>query len=190
MRAFTEARGPETADEIWLTEHESVYTVGLAGRNEHLPRGDDARIRHIALRRIDRGGQITYHGPGQAVVYVMVDLGRRNLGIRRLVSLLEQAVIEFLGRYNVEALRKPGAPGVYVNGAKIAALGLRVRRGATYHGLAFNVDMDLSPFLAIDPCGFPGQPVTDARTLGIDADVTSVSVAIGGLIRDLLEPAR
>jgi lipoyl(octanoyl) transferase len=166
MRQFTTARQRDTPDELWLLQHPPVYTAGLATRPQHLPRDSS-----IPLERTDRGGQITYHGPGQAVIYTLLDLARRNLKIRQLVSLLEQAVIDTLAQYNVSAQAKNAAPGVYVNGAKIAALGLRVRSGGCYHGVALNVDMDLAPFLAIDPCGYPGLAVTQARDLGISASV-------------------
>jgi lipoyl(octanoyl) transferase len=173
MRRFNDERTAATRDEIWLTEHSPVYTVGISGREEHFPRSDSAHP--IPLKRIDRGGQITYHGPGQAIAYVLIDLVRRNLKVRGLVAMLEQAVIDVLGAYNVRAVRTPGAPGVYVDGAKIAALGLRVRRGCSYHGIAFNIDMDLSPFHAIDPCGYPGLAVTDCRTLGLGPSVEAMS---------------
>jgi lipoyl(octanoyl) transferase len=166
MRQFTTSRQHDTPDELWLLQHPPVYTAGLATRPQHLPRDSS-----IPLERTDRGGQITYHGPGQAVIYTLLDLARRNLKIRALVSLLEQAVIDTLAQYNVSAQAKSAAPGVYVNGAKIAALGLRVRSGGCYHGVALNVDMDLAPFLAIDPCGYPDLAVTQARDLGISANV-------------------
>jgi lipoyl(octanoyl) transferase len=163
MQAFTAARTPDTPDELWLLEHPPVYTLGQAGRPEHLLRATD-----IPTVNIDRGGQITYHGPGQLVVYTLVDLRRRGYGIRELVSRMEQAVINVLAAQGVAAQRQDGAPGVYVNGAKIAALGLRVKQGCTYHGLAFNVDMDLTPFAAINPCGYPGLAVTQCRDLGLE----------------------
>jgi lipoyl(octanoyl) transferase len=164
MRQFTTSRQKDTPDELWILQHPPVYTAGLACRPEHLPRGSS-----IPLARTDRGGQITYHGPGQVVMYTLLDLARRNLKIRTFVGLLEQAVMDTLARYAVAAQRTSGAPGVYVNGAKIAALGLRVRSGGCYHGVALNVDMDLTPFLAIDPCGYPGLAVTQTRDLGIKA---------------------
>ena len=161
MQAFTAQRLPDTPDELWLLEHPPVYTQGQAGKPEHL-----IAATPIPVVPIDRGGQITYHGPGQVVVYVLVDLRRRGYGIRELVTRMEQAVIDVLATQGVTAARQSGAPGVYVNGAKIAALGLRVKHGCTYHGLALNVDMDLSPFAAINPCGYPGMAVTDCRALG------------------------
>jgi lipoyl(octanoyl) transferase len=157
MRAFTRGRQDSTPDELWLLEHSPVYTVGQGAT---VPAVGNA----IPIVKTDRGGDITYHGPGQVVVYTLVDLARRSIKVKRFVWLLEQAVIDLIGR---RAERKPGAPGVYVGGAKIAALGIRVVRGRTYHGLALNVDMDLSPFAAIDPCGYPGLRVTQMRDLGL-----------------------
>ena len=182
MRRFTETRDAGTADELWLLQHPPVYTAGIAGRPEHFPRAGS-----IPLERVDRGGQITYHGPGQAIVYTLLDLARRGLTVRALVQLLEQSAIDCLAAYNVEALRRPGAPGVYVGGAKVAALGLRVRRGGCYHGIALNVDMDLAPFSAIDPCGYPGLAVTQTRALGIRADVEAMGEALARRIAELIE---
>ena len=181
MRQFTTSRADDTPDEIWLLEHPPVYTAGLACRPEHLPRESG-----IPLERIDRGGQITYHGPGQVVMYTLLDLARRNLKIRTFVGLLEQAVIATLARYKVLALRKTGAPGIYVDGAKIAALGLRVRSRGCYHGVALNVDMDLAPFLAIDPCGYPGLAVTQARDLGIAASAGELGEQLAAELTQLL----
>jgi lipoyl(octanoyl) transferase len=181
MRQFTTSRQHDTPDELWVLQHLPVYTAGLATRPQHLPRDSS-----IPLERTDRGGQITYHGPGQVVIYTLLDLVRRNLKIRTLVSLLEQAVIDTLARYAVAAQRTGGAPGVYVNGAKIAALGLRVRRGGCYHGVALNVDMDLAPFLAIDPCGYPGLAVTQARDLGIGAHVDELGDRLAAKLTQLL----
>lgn len=168
MQRFTDQRGPATVDEVWLTEHPPVYTLGLAGREEHLRPQADAAAAQIPVVRSDRGGQVTYHGPGQVVMYVLVDLRRRRLGVRQLVRLLEQAVIDCLAEHGVVAHGRVDAPGVYVGADKIAAIGLKVRRGASYHGLALNVDMDLSPFAGIDPCGYPGLAVTQTRALGIE----------------------
>ena len=162
MQAFTAAREQDTPDEFWLLEHPPVYTQGQAGKAEHL-----IAETAIPVVPIDRGGQITYHGPGQLVAYVLVDLRRRGYGIRELVTRMEQAVIDLLAAHGVVAERLGGAPGVYVDGAKIAALGLRVKHGCTYHGLAFNVDMDLAPFAAINPCGYAGMRVTQCRDLGV-----------------------
>ncbi|MDR1647814.1 MAG: lipoyl(octanoyl) transferase LipB [Zoogloeaceae bacterium] len=166
MRDFTQARTPETPDEFWLLEHPPVFTLGQAGKPEHLLR--DIGIPVVAT---DRGGQITYHGPGQVVIYLLLDLRRRNLKIKTLVAQIEAAVIALLAAGGITANRRPGAPGVYVgadgSGAKIAALGLRVKNHCSYHGVSLNVDMDLSPFAAINPCGYPGLAVTQTRDLGI-----------------------
>jgi len=166
MQAFTSARTTATPDAIWLTEHPPVYTLGLAGRRAHLLRDNG-----IPAIKVDRGGQITYHGPGQLVVYLLLDLRRPGLGVRSLVRTIEAAVVEWLASLGISAYGKPSAPGVYVAGtaaeAKIAALGLRVRNGCTYHGLAVNVAMDLAPFADIDPCGYPGLAVTQLADLGV-----------------------
>jgi lipoyl(octanoyl) transferase len=181
MRRFTETRDAATPDELWVLEHPPVYTVGIAGRPEHLPRKSG-----IPLERVDRGGQITYHGPGQAIVYALVDLGRLGITVRGLVRLIEQVVIELLAEHGVAAARRSGAPGVYVDGAKIAALGLRVRRGCSYHGAALNVDMDLAPFADIDPCGYPGLAVTQTAALGVRADARTLGTALARRIASLL----
>jgi len=170
MQAFTSTRDPSTPDEIWLLEHTPVYTLGVAGRDAHLPRGRD----DIPVFRSDRGGQITYHGPGQLVAYVLLDMKRRGLSVRPLVRLLEGAVINLLREYGISAAGRIEAPGVYVGNAKIAALGLRITRGFCYHGLALNVDMDLSPFHSIDPCGYPGLSVTQMRDLGVAHDPKTI----------------
>ena len=162
MQTFTAQRTPTTPDEIWLLEHAPVYTQGQAGKPEHLIAETD-----VPVIQIDRGGQITYHGPGQVVAYLLIDLRRRGYGIRELVTRMEQAVIDLLAAQGVTAARLDGAPGVYVDGAKIAALGLRVKRGCTYHGLALNVDMDLTPFQAVNPCGYAGMRVIDCRSVGL-----------------------
>lgn len=163
MQSFTATRAPNSADEVWVLEHPPVYTLGVAGRPEHLPRVANG----IPVVRTDRGGQITYHGPGQIVLYTLLDLRRRALAVRPLVRLLELSVIDLLAGYGIAATARVEAPGVYVAGAKIAALGLCIRDGCCYHGLAFNADMDLTPFHAIDPCGYSGLEVTQARSLGI-----------------------
>lgn len=162
MQRFTMERDAASADELWLTGHPPVFTQGQGGKPEHLLR--DAGIPVV---RIDRGGQITYHGPGQAVAYLLVDLARRGLKVRELVSRIEQAVIDLLAEYGLRGERVAGAPGVYVGGAKIAALGLRVKNGCCYHGVALNVDMELAPYSAINPCGYPGLKVTQLRDLGV-----------------------
>jgi lipoyl(octanoyl) transferase len=156
MRRFTRERDEATLDELWLLEHPPVYTLGQGAAPVRV-------ANDIPVIAADRGGEITYHGPGQVVLYTLVDLARRSIKVKGFVRLLEQAVIDLLGS---KAMRRPGAPGVYVDGAKVAALGIRVMRGRAYHGLALNVDMDLAPFSAIDPCGYPGLPVTQTRDLG------------------------
>jgi lipoyl(octanoyl) transferase len=181
MRQFTTSRQEDTPDELWILQHPPVYTAGLACRPEHLPRASN-----IPLVRVDRGGQITYHGPGQVVIYTLLDLARRNIKIRALVSLIEHAVISTLARYKLKAQARSGAPGVYVNGAKIAALGLRVRKSGCYHGVALNVDMDLAPFLAIDPCGYPGLAVTQTRDLGITASAEELGERLADELTRLL----
>jgi lipoyl(octanoyl) transferase len=169
MREFTARRTPETPDEIWLCEHPPVFTQGLAGKPEHLLRDIG-----IPVVKIDRGGQITYHGPGQVIAYLLLDIRRRGLTVKGLVTRMEQAVIGLLAEYGVGAKRLAGAPGVYVGGAKIAALGLKLKNGCCYHGLALNVDMDLAPFAAINPCGYAGMPVTQLRELCAVADTRQV----------------
>ncbi|UTF59802.1 lipoyl(octanoyl) transferase LipB [Gilvimarinus sp. DA14] len=160
MSAFTNQRCADTPDEIWLVEHPPVFTQGQAGKPEHL-----LALTDIPLVQSDRGGQVTYHGPGQLVVYPLLNLRRYKLGVRDLVTLLEQSLIELLAAYSIEAAAKPDAPGVYVAGAKIASLGLRVRRGCSFHGLALNVNMDLAPFAQINPCGYQGLAMVDMARL-------------------------
>ena len=162
MQDFTATRTAETPDELWVVEHPPVYTLGQAGKPEHILRDIG-----IPLVKIDRGGQVTYHGPGQVVIYLLLDLPRLKIKVRELVTAIEQAVIDLLAEYSVTAERRDGAPGVYVGDAKIAALGLRIRRGCSYHGVALNVQMDLSPFAAINPCGYPGLAVTQTHDLGL-----------------------
>lgn len=183
MRAFTDARGTTTADEVWLLQHPPVYTLGQAGKPEHL-----LRETPIPLVKIDRGGQITYHGPGQVVAYLLLDLHRRHLKVRELVQLMEQAVIDCLADYGIAAERKDKAPGVYVDGAKIAALGLRVRNGCSYHGLSLNVDMDLAPFSWINPCGYEGLRTIQIKDFGITEDVDSVGERLLAHLERLLPP--
>lgn len=160
MRLFTDTRTCDTPDEIWLLQHPPVFTQGLAGREEHLLAPGS-----IPVVQVDRGGQVTYHGPGQWVVYLLLDLRRRHLGVRALVDVIEQSLVATLGSYAIDAAPDPKAPGVYVNAKKIASLGLRVRRGCSYHGLSLNVDMDLEPFTRINPCGYAGLEVTSLRAL-------------------------
>lgn len=189
MIDFTAARTETTPDELWVCEHPLVYTLGQAGKPEHLLVDNG-----IPLVKIDRGGQITYHGPGQVVVYPLLDLNRRGLKVRELVGRLEQAVIDLLAEHGAAARRLDGAPGVYVDRgddavwpAKIAALGLRIRRGCSYHGLALNVDMELAPFSAINPCGYAGMPVTQTRDLGIGLTPAQAGEALTRHLIRLLE---
>jgi len=189
MRSFTEARGADGQDEIWLTEHAPIYTLGLAGRREHLLRENG-----IPVLKVDRGGQVTYHGPGQLIAYTLFDLARAGLGVRDMVRRLENAVILWLGSLGIEAYGKPSAPGVYTTTskgeAKIAALGLKVRRGCTYHGLAVNVDMDLAPFADIDPCGYPGLAVTQLADFGVARTVDEAGAEIAPFLARSLTAKR
>ena len=161
MQAFTDARDADTPDELWLVEHDPVFTLGQAGKEEHVLMPGDIPVIHV-----DRGGQVTYHGPGQIVLYPLLDLRRLKVGVREYVDRIEQAVIDTLAEWNIEGARKDGAPGVYVAGAKVMALGIRVRRGCTFHGLAFNIAMDLAPYQRINPCGYQGLQVTSVLDLG------------------------
>ncbi len=183
MREFTLARNEQTPDELWLLEHPPVYTVGIAGKTEHWPRVDNG----IPVVRVDRGGQITYHGPGQLIAYLLLDMRRRGLTIRPLVRQMEQAVIHLLAEYGIEAHGRTDAPGVYVGAAKIAALGLRVRNGCCYHGLALNVDVDLAPFTAINPCGYAGLEVTRTRDLGITDSKTQIGDRLIRCLQETLQ---
>ena len=182
MREFTARRDAHTPDELWLVEHPPVYTLGQGADPAHGPRLANG----IPVLRADRGGEITYHGPGQAVLYALVDLARRGLKVKRFVWLLEQCAIDLVGG---RAARRPRAPGVYVDGAKVAALGVRVSRGCSYHGLALNVDMDLAPFAAIDPCGMPGLAVTDLKSLGIGLSAAQAGARLAALLARRLEHA-
>lgn len=169
MQRFTDARGPETPDELWLVEHEPVFTLGQAGKPEHVLAPGD-----IPVLQVDRGGQVTYHGPGQLVAYPMVDLRRLGVGVRELVCRIESAVIDVLAGFGVHGERRDGAPGIYVDGRKVMALGLRVRRGCSFHGLAFNIAMDLEPFRRINPCGYQGLEVTSMLELGGPGELAAV----------------
>jgi len=184
MRAFTDRRGARTPDELWLLEHPPVYTQGLAGKPEHVLDAGD-----IPVIQTDRGGQITYHGPGQLVAYPLLDLDRLGLGIRSLVAMLETVTIELLAGLGVSGQRKEGAPGVFVDGAKIASIGMKVRRGCTFHGLAFNIAMDLSPFARINPCGFAGQPMTRLADIVDDPAGENDVEAVGRLLARRLAEA-
>jgi len=182
MRTFSRARDAATADELWLLEHPPVFTLGLAGKPEHL-----LRETGIPLVHIDRGGQITYHGPGQAVIYVLLDLHRHGIKVRELVQLLERAVLNLLADYGIAGELRDGAPGVYVGPAKIAALGLKITNGCSYHGLSLNVDMDLSPFSAINPCGYPGLATTQLRDFGVADSLDTVLDKLAAQLARLLE---
>lgn len=179
MQQFTDARGPETDDEIWFTEHRPVFTLGVNASREHLLAPGD-----IPVVQIDRGGQVTYHGPGQLMVYPLLDLRRAQLNVRTLVTALEKSVGDLAARYGIEALGRRDAPGVYVDGVKLASIGLRIRRGASFHGMAVNVNLDLEPFSRINPCGYRGLEVTDLARLGGPSDTDEVR---DGLLPSLLE---
>jgi lipoyl(octanoyl) transferase len=175
MQDFTTQRDASTPDELWLVEHPPVYTLGQAGKAEHL-----LHVTDIPLVKIDRGGQITYHGPGQVVGYLLLDLHRRGLKVREMVNLLEQALIDCIADYGLDARRKDGAPGVYIDGAKVAALGLRVKNGCSYHGLSLNVDMDLTPFTWINPCGYSGLQTIQLKDFGVTEGPEDVATRLLG----------
>ena len=183
MRAFTVARGSDSPDELWLVEHPPVYTLGLAGKREHLLRETD-----IPVVQTDRGGQVTYHGPGQVVIYLLIDLRRHDLKVRELVHAIEAAVIDTLAAYNLAGERKGGAPGIYIAGpselAKIAALGLKIKNGCSYHGVSLNVNMDLTPFSWINPCGYAGLRTIDLATLGVAAETETVATRLAHALID------
>ncbi len=179
MMDFTNQRDDSTDDEIWLVEHPPVFTQGQAGKAEHVLAAGD-----IPVVQVDRGGQVTYHGPGQQVVYLMLNVRRKGFGVRDLVSYMEKAIITTLAEWNIESFARPDAPGVYVGDAKIAALGLRIRRGCSFHGLALNINMDLSPFQRINPCGYAGMPVTQMCDFNASSAMPAVSAS---LIRHLAE---
>ena len=169
MKSFTDSRDENTADEFWFVEHPPVYTLGQAGKIEHL-----LNVVEVPVVHSDRGGQVTYHGPGQLVCYLLLDIRRLQLGVRDLVTLIEQSIVQLIDSYGVAAEAKPEAPGVYVDGKKLAALGLRIRKGCSYHGLSLNVDMDLGPFSNINPCGYEGLEVIDMKRLGIERPIAEV----------------
>ncbi len=179
MQNFTDDRDDETQDELWLVEHPAVFTQGQAGKEEHLLLPGD-----IEVVKVDRGGQVTYHGPGQQVIYFMINLRRRKIGVRELVTLLENGLIAALADFNIIANAKPDAPGVYVDGKKIASLGLRIRKGCSFHGLALNVNMDLSPFLRINPCGYQGLEMVQTADI---SELTSTVQAGETLIKHLAQ---
>lgn len=186
MKAFTLQRDLNTPDELWIVEHAPIYTLGMNGKSEHLP-----ETTSIPVLKIDRGGQVTYHGPGQVIVYLLIDLQRMKIGVRALVRRIEQAVIELLKNHGVVATGKIEAPGVYVNDTKVGALGLKINRGCSYHGVSLNVDMDLSPFYDINPCGYPGLQVTQTKNLGIDLTPTQIAdELVDCLLQQLKEPVK
>jgi len=172
MQAFTNGRNAETPDELWLTEHDAIYTLGLNRKNVRLPQNN------IPVVLVDRGGKITYHGIGQVVIYLLVDLNRRHLNVRQLVNIIETSIIELLRQHKLNAIAKANAPGVYIDEKKIASLGLRLKNQCCYHGLSLNVDMDLSPFSAIDPCGYAGLKVTQTKDLGIADSAQDIGKAL------------
>ena len=178
MQDFTAQRDAATPDELWLVEHPPVYTLGQAGKAEHL-----LHVTDIPLVKIDRGGQITYHGPGQVVGYLLLDLHRRGLKVREMVNLIEQALIDCIADYGLDARRKDGAPGVYIDDAKVAALGLRVKNGCSYHGLSLNVDMDLTPFTWINPCGYSGLKTIQLKDFGVTEAPDTVAERLLGHLR-------
>lgn len=183
MQAFTAARSAHTPDEIWLLEHPAVFTLGLAGRPEHVLAAGD-----IPVVRVDRGGQVTYHGPGQALAYALLDLRRLGIGVKELVRRLEEAALVVLAGYGIEGSRRPGMPGVYVGEAKIAAVGLRVARGCCYHGLALNAHVDLAPFARIDPCGYRGLAATRLADHGVRDTLDAVQQRLGAALAAQFPP--
>lgn len=183
MQEFTETRDAETRDELWFTEHPPVFTLGLNARREHLLAPGD-----IPVVQIDRGGQVTYHGPGQLMVYPLIDLKRSGIGVRPLVTALERSVVDLLAASGIESQLRPEAPGVYVDGRKLASVGLRVRRGASYHGMALNVDLDLEPFTRINPCGYAGLEMTDLARLGIRGTLPEIAEQLQPLFLNRLVP--
>lgn len=184
MQSFTDNRGDEVVDELWLVEHDPVFTQGQAGKEEHILNTGD-----IPVVKVDRGGQVTYHGPGQLVIYLLLNLKRRKIGVRELVTKIEQAIVDQLARYNITAYAKKDAPGVYVDEKKVASLGLRVRRGCSFHGLALNIDMDLSPFLRINPCGYAGLEMVQTASIGGPTDVKQAGQELAELLAQSLDVA-
>jgi lipoyl(octanoyl) transferase len=199
MRAFTDARTADTPDELWIVEHAPVFTLGLAADRSHILSGGDVPLHHIPVIQTDRGGEVTYHGPGQVVIYLLMDLRRNKPGgklfAREFVKRIEQAIINVLAAYGIAGQRKEGAPGIYLGqhnawqGAKIAALGLKVRgNGCTYHGVSLNVAMDLQPFSWINPCGYAGLATVDMRSVGVDAALPEVQQALANALKAVLKP--
>lgn len=184
MQAFTAQRGPETPDQLWITEHPPVYTLGLNRRGVRLPQNN------IPLVNVDRGGKITYHGPGQLIIYCLIDLARSHLNVRQLVSILENSLIEFLAAHDILAEARADAPGVYVKGKKIASLGLRLKNQCCYHGLSLNIEMDLQPFADIDPCGYAGMQMTQTRDLNIPLSMTEIAAELTQRLKEKLTHVR
>jgi lipoyl(octanoyl) transferase len=182
MRDFTDQRSPEQADELWLVEHQPVFTQGQAGKPEHLLASSD-----IPVIQADRGGQVTYHGPGQLVAYPLLNIRRRKLGVRQLVSVIEQTIIDTLALYQISAFAKPDAPGVYIEHKKIASLGLRIRKGCSFHGLALNIDMDLSPFLLINPCGYAGLEMAQLSDYVDSPNIEQVAEQLSTILAQQLD---
>lgn len=181
MKDFTQTRTKQDPDQIWLLEHPAVFTQGQAGKEEHLLDAGD-----IPVIQADRGGQVTYHGPGQLIAYIMIDLKRLGIGVRDLVTLIENSIVDVCKQHGIESYPKPDAPGVYVNGMKISSLGLRVRRGCSFHGVALNVDMDLSPFLRINPCGYQGLQMIDMKRLQPETKMAQVKVQLANVLAERL----
>lgn len=181
MKQFTQTRTRQDQDQIWLLEHPSIFTQGQAGKAEHLLDAGD-----IPVIQADRGGQVTYHGPGQLIAYIMIDLKRAGIGVRDLVTLIEQSIVDVLSQNGIESYPKPDAPGVYVNEMKVSSLGLRVRRGCSFHGVALNVDMDLGPFLRINPCGYQGLQMIDMKRLQPETSMAQVKVQLANILAERL----
>lgn len=184
MQAFTAQRGPETPDQLWVTEHPPVYTLGLNRRGVRLPQNN------IPLVNVDRGGKITYHGPGQLIIYCLIDLARSHLNVRQLVSILENSLIAFLAAHGISSQARADAPGVYVEGKKIASLGLRLKNQCCYHGLSLNIEMDLQPFAEIDPCGYAGMQMTQTRDLNIPLSMTDIAAELTQRLKEKLTHVR
>jgi len=184
MQAFTAARSQDTPDQLWVTEHPPVYTLGLNRRGVRLPQNN------ISVVNVDRGGKITYHGPGQLIIYCLIDLARSHLNVRQLVSILENSLIEFLAAHGIAAVARADAPGVYVAGKKIASLGLRLKNQCCYHGLSLNIDMDLQPFADIDPCGYAGMQMTQTRDLNIALNMTEIAADLTQRLKEKLTHVR
>jgi lipoyl(octanoyl) transferase len=183
MREFTDARDENTPDELWIVEHTPVYTLGQAGKPEHI-----LNPKNIPVIQTDRGGQVTYHGPGQLVIYLLIDIRRKKMGVRSLVTAIENSIIDLLTKYNITARSRRDAPGVYVKDDKICSIGLRIRKGCSYHGLAFNINMDISPFLGINPCGYAGLKMIQLKDFGIEKTPFEIAPELVGCLENQLFP--